>query len=190
MGCMCWWYCIWEYGICWWYDIWEYEKTTVCGMVCVDGMVREKHIIYMVLYVCGMVYHGTMSWMYYFGLICLVVWYVSVYKVHKGRIRRTNIICNELIHRPLKSVRKYKPCGQTDRQTDRQICFYQNRDSVLQTENTLRPKKTPETKKSLTTYLVCMYKALAPRAAYAARYARSGSKNTSNYYAKRTKANY
>ena len=40
---------------------------------------------------------------------------VAVYKVRQGRIRRTNIICNELIYLPLESVREYKPCGQTDR---------------------------------------------------------------------------
>ena len=60
-----------------------------------------------------------------------MVWYASVYKVHKDRISRTNIICNEPISRPLESVRKYKPCGQPDRH----IGIYQNRDSVLQTEN-------------------------------------------------------
>ena len=49
----------------------------------------------------------------------LVVWYVSVYKARKGRISRTNIICNELIYRPLENVRKHEPCGQTDRQTDK-----------------------------------------------------------------------
>ena len=42
----------------------------------------------------------------------MVVWYVSVYKV-RGRIRRTNIICNDLIYRPMEIVREYKPCGQT-----------------------------------------------------------------------------
>ena len=43
----------------------------------------------------------------------------SVCKVRKGRIRRTNNMCNELIYRPSESGRKYKPSGQTDRQTDR-----------------------------------------------------------------------
>ena len=47
-----------------------------------------------------------------------MVWYVSVYEVRKGRIRRTNSTCNELMYRPLESVRKCKPCGQADRQTD------------------------------------------------------------------------
>ena len=103
-------------------------------MVCVDGMVREKHSIWYGTFAVW--YHGTVSWMNYMAKICLVVWSVSVYKVRKGRIRRTNIICNELIYRPLESVRKYKPCRLTDRQTDRQICIYHNRDSVLlQTDN-------------------------------------------------------
>ena len=48
----------------------------------------------------------------------LVVWYVQVYKVRKGRTRRTNITCNDLTYRPLEIVRKYRPCGQTDIQTD------------------------------------------------------------------------
>ena len=36
-------------------------------------------------------------------------------------VRRTNIICNDCIHRSLERARKYKACEQTDRQTDRQI---------------------------------------------------------------------
>ena len=54
-----------------------------------------------------------------------LVWYVSVYKVRKSRIRRTNIICNDLsIHqaytyRSLERVRKCKACA--DRQTDRRL---------------------------------------------------------------------
>ena len=58
---------------------------------------------------------------------------MSVYKVRKGQIRRTSIICNDLIYRPLQSVRKCKPCGQTDRQ----VCIDVNRYSVLQTEDNL-----------------------------------------------------
>ena len=27
------------YGICCWYGIWEYGKTTICGMVCVGGII-------------------------------------------------------------------------------------------------------------------------------------------------------
>ena len=60
-------------------------------------------------------YDGTVSWIYYMAK--LVVWYVSVYKVREGRIRRTNIICNDLIYQPLDGK---CPCGQTDRQTGRQ----------------------------------------------------------------------
>ena len=63
-----------------------------------------------------MAWYGVVNQLY--CKICLVVWYVSVYKVRKGRICLTNIICNDLIYRPLESVRKYKLCGQTDRQTD------------------------------------------------------------------------
>ena len=37
----------------------------------------------------------------------------------KGRIRRMDIICNDLIYRPLETLRKNKPCGQADRQTDK-----------------------------------------------------------------------
>ena len=46
--------------------------------------------------------------------------YVSVYKTRKGCLRRTNIFCNDPIYRPFESVRNYYPCGQTDRNTDRQ----------------------------------------------------------------------
>ena len=65
-------------------------------------------------------YHGTMSWMYY---IAKFAWWYGMFQYKrsvKGPIRRTNIICNKLMYRPLESVRKYKPCGQTDRQTGRQ----------------------------------------------------------------------
>ena len=30
-----------------------------------------------------------------------------------------DIICNDLIYRPLETLRKNKPCGQADRQTDK-----------------------------------------------------------------------
>ena len=65
---------------------------------------------------------------------CLVVWYVSVCKISRSRIRRMDIICNDLIYRSLESTNIHlisKACGQTDRQ----ICNHQSRDSVLQTEN-------------------------------------------------------
>ena len=64
-------------------------------------------------------YDGTVWWMCYMAKCCLlVVWYVSVYKVRKNRICRTNIICNDLMYRSLERVRKNKACGQTDTQTD------------------------------------------------------------------------
>ena len=63
-------------------------------------------------------YDVTMSWMYFMAKI--TCWYGMLCKVRKkSRIRHTYIICNDLIYRPLESVRKYKPCGQTDRQTDK-----------------------------------------------------------------------
>ena len=91
---------------------------------------------------------GTERWFYNMAKYCLVVWYVSGYKVCKSRIRRTNIMCNELLiiyqvsiigtnYLVVELVRKYKGCGQTDRQIHRQICNYQNRDSVLQTYRTI-----------------------------------------------------
>ena len=92
------WYGTW-YGIMW---------GTVCDVVCWYCMMVD--ILNGKITVCGMVC-GMAKY-------CLVVWYVSVYKVRKSRIRRTNIICNGLIYRSLKRVRKHKACGQTDRQTD------------------------------------------------------------------------
>ena len=41
-------------------------------------------------------YDGTVWWMYFKAKYFLVVRYASVYKVQKSRIRRTNIICNDL----------------------------------------------------------------------------------------------
>ena len=46
-----------------------------------------------------------------------MVWYVSVYKARKGRIRRTNIICNELIGH-WKVFKNISLAEETDRQTD------------------------------------------------------------------------
>ena len=50
-----------------------YGKNTVCGIICVDGMVREKHSICYGTFAVW--YHGTVSWMYYManlpgGMVC------------------------------------------------------------------------------------------------------------------------
>ena len=67
-------------------------------------------------------FDGTMWWVHCMAkYFCLVVWYVSVCKVCRSRIRRTNIICYDLIYRSLEHVRKYVECGQPDRQTDEHI---------------------------------------------------------------------
>ena len=85
---------------------------------------------------CGMLvvwYDGTVWWMYYKAKYCLKVWYVSVYKESKSRIRHTDIICNDLIYRLLERV--FENIRYADRQTDRQTYLHhRNRDSVLQTE--------------------------------------------------------
>ena len=75
---------------------------------------------YVVWYVGGMVrWYDVMA---IYDMATFPWWYGmfqhNIYKVRKGRIRRTKIICN-LTYRPMGSVRKYKSCGQTDRQTDR-----------------------------------------------------------------------
>ena len=88
-------------------------KKTVCGIIWYVGdMVRGKNRMW---YGILAVWYDVVNVIY--GYICLVVWYqyVSVNRVRNGRIRRTNIICNDLIYRPSESVRKYKPCGQTDK---------------------------------------------------------------------------
>ena len=70
-----------------------------------------------------------------------MVWYVSVYKVRESRIRRTNIICDDLIYRPFERVRKFSASGQTDRQTDTfaitktETQFYKLRTSVNTTQH-------------------------------------------------------
>ena len=107
--------------------------NSVWDMGYVDGMVygnmgKPQYVVWYVLTVWygktdsilygtfAVWYYGTMSWMHYMAKFA---WYVD--KAREGRIRRTNIICNELImSRPLESVRKHKPCGHTYRQTDRQ----------------------------------------------------------------------
>ena len=73
---------------------------------------------------------------------CLVVWYVSVYKVCKSRIRRTNIVCNDLTNRPSERVRKYKVCGQTNRQTD--TFAITETETVIQTGNTRKKIVKPQ----------------------------------------------
>ena len=114
---ICWWYCIWEYGICWWYVIWEYGRTTVCGMVCVDGMVREKHSIWYGTFAVW--YHGTMSWMYYMAKFAW--WYGMFQYIRSVRVKYVVQISyvTRLYIGHVESVRKYKPYGQTDRQTVR-----------------------------------------------------------------------
>ena len=112
----------------------------------------------MVWYVCGMVWYVLTVWYgkntvngmvrLRYGTIVrsrgCIIWLnlpggmVSVYKVRKGRIRRTNIICHELIS----TIGKFENLVlRTDRQTDRQICIYQNRDSVLQTDKSVRQEE-------------------------------------------------
>ena len=49
---------IWDMLVAWY----NMGKNTVCGMVYVDGMVREKHSIWYGTFVVW--YHGTVSWMY------------------------------------------------------------------------------------------------------------------------------
>ena len=51
---------------------------------------------------------------YFMAKYCLVVWYVSVSKVCKSRIRRMNIICNDLIYLSLErtNIRPVAPVVQ------------------------------------------------------------------------------
>ena len=55
-----------------------------------------------------------------------------IWKVPNGRIRRTNIICNDFMYRPLECVRKFKPCGQTDNSaiTKTKTQFYKLRNII------------------------------------------------------------
>ena len=130
---------VWDtwYGTCWWYGIWEYGNTTVCGMVCVDGFGRVKNSIWYGMFAVW--YHGTMSWMYYMGKFAW--WY--------GMLQCTRSVRVEYVVRISSVTRLYighwkvfenisLADRQTDKQTDRQICVYQNRDTVLQTENSER----------------------------------------------------
>ena len=52
-----------------------YGKNTVCGMVCVDGMVREKHSIRYGMFAVW--YHGTVLWVYYMAKFA---WWYSVFQ--------------------------------------------------------------------------------------------------------------
>ena len=85
-------------------------------MVCETVWYIEKHMV------CWY-WHSTVRYMYYMAEYCLVVWRVSVYKVRKSRIRRTKIICNDVLERSLECTKSWKikgmrADGQTNRHTD------------------------------------------------------------------------
>ena len=134
---ICWGYAIWEYGI------WQYGKATVCGMVCVDGMVREKHSTWYGTFAVW--YHGTTSRMYYMAKFAW--WYGtfqyirSVMVEYVGRISSVTSLyighwkVFENVSLADRQTERQTDRQRDNRQTDRQICVYQNRDSVLQTEN-------------------------------------------------------
>ena len=56
------------------YDGMVYGKTIVCGMVCVDGMVREKHSVW----------YSKMSWMY--DTSKFAWWYGIFQYIRSGRV--------------------------------------------------------------------------------------------------------
>ena len=92
--------------------------------------------------------------------LALVVLYVSLVKVRKGRIRRTSIICNDLIYRPLQGVRKYKPCGQTDRRTDKQTDIRTDKQTDRRTDKQTDRRKDKQTDRRTgkqTDRQVCIY---------------------------------
>ena len=122
--------------------VWYKGKTSyqVCGMVCVDGMVRENTVPGICYGTFAVWYHVTVSWVYYMAKFTW--WYGMFQYIRPVRVEyvvRISSVTTLYIYRPLESARKYKACGQTyrqtDRQTDIQICNYQNRDSVLQIKN-------------------------------------------------------
>ena len=128
-------YTIWNkhgmgYGICSWYSIWEYGKTTVCGMDCVDGMGREKHSIWYGTFAVW--YHGTMSWMYYMAKFAW--WYGMFQYIRSVRVEYV-VRISSVTSLYIGHWKVSENISIADRQADRQICIYQNRDSVRQTEN-------------------------------------------------------
>ena len=113
-------------------------KTTVCGMVCVDGMAREKHSIWYGTFAVW--YHGSMSWMYYMAKFAW--WYGMFQYIRSVRVEyivRIPAVTSLYIgHWKVLKIKALRTDRETDRQTGRQICIYQNRGlvrSVLRTEN-------------------------------------------------------
>ena len=111
-----------------WYGIFVWSSS---GMW--YGIFRMVVIWYVVRYflVCGTVFSGM-----WYGIFCMVR-YGLVYEgcgdlVYRGcgHTRQTNLPSPKIRDAVVWYIRD------ADRQTDRKICIYQNRDSVLQTENT------------------------------------------------------
>ena len=103
----------------------------VRGMVCVDGMGREKHSIWYGTFAVW--YHGTMSWMYYMAKFAW--WYGMFQYIRSVRVEYV-IQISSVTSLYIGHWKLFENISLADRQTDRQMCIYQNRDSVLQTENT------------------------------------------------------
>jgi len=110
---------IWDIGGMVYGDI--YGKTTVCGMVCVDGMVREKHSIWYGTFVVW--YHGAMSWMYYMAKFAL--WYGMFQYIRSVRVEnvvRISIVTSLYIgHWKVFENISLRTDRQTDRQTRLQL---------------------------------------------------------------------
>ena len=90
-------------------------ENTVCGMVFVDGMIREKHSIWYGTFAVW--YHGTVSWMYYKAKPawwCGMFQYVRSVRV-KYAVRVSSVTTLYIDH-----CRVFENISLADRQTDRQ----------------------------------------------------------------------
>ena len=124
---------IWDMLVVWYMGMWENHRMWY-GMCWRHGTGKTQYpgIWYGMFAVW---YHGTMSWMYcmakfawWYGMLQLKITSRRVEYVVRISSVKTSLL---YISHWLEGARKDKPCGQTGRQ----ICIYQNKDSVLQSEN-------------------------------------------------------
>ena len=111
------------------YLVWEYGRTTVCGMVCVDGMVREKHSIWYGTFAVW--YHGTMSWMYYMAKFA---WWYGMFQCIRSVGVEYVVRISSATSLYIGHWKGFKNISLADRQTDRQTGRQTDRFAFTKTE--------------------------------------------------------
>ena len=127
-----------KYHVVWYVlTVWYGENTVYgmvrlrYGMVCVDGMVQEKHSIWYGTFAAR--YHGTVSWMYYMAKCAW--WYGTFQYIRSVRVEYV-VRVSSVTSLYIGHWKVFENPGLPDRQTDRQADLHLPKQrSVLQTEN-------------------------------------------------------